>query len=148
MLLAVYLSVWVVFAAYGLHRIHLIRLFRRRARDTKPPAIPREWPRVTVQLPIYNEQYVVNRLIEAAAAIDYPRGLLEIQVLDDSTDSTREIAARKVAELRALGTDVAHITRADREGFKARAPAPALAPSKTPFLTAFDADVFTPRSIL
>ena len=148
MLLAVYLSVWVVFAAYGLHRIHLIRLFRRRARDTKPPAIPREWPRVTVQLPIYNEQYVVNRLIEAAAAIDYPHDRLEIQVLDDSTDSTREIAARKVAELRALGTDVRHVTRADREGFKAGALELGLALAKGEFLAVFDADFVPPRSIL
>ncbi len=64
-LLALYLFVWVIFAAYGVHRIHLIRLFRRRARDARPPD-PREWPRVTVQLPVYNERYVVKRLIEEA----------------------------------------------------------------------------------
>ncbi len=148
MLLAVYLLVWAVFAAYGLHRVHLIRLFRRRARDAKPPAEPVEWPRVTVQLPIYNERYVVSRLIEAAAAIDYPRDRLEIQVLDDSTDSTREIAARKVAELRSLGTDVQHLTRGDRAGFKAGALQHGLSRMKGEFLAVFDADFVPPRTIL
>ena len=66
-LLAVYLVVWVVFAVYGLHRIHLIRLYRRRNRDLPPLSALEVWPRVTVQLPIYNERYVVNRLLEAAA---------------------------------------------------------------------------------
>jgi len=101
-----------------------------------------------VQLPIYNEQYVVNRLIEAAAAIDYPRDRLEIQVLDDSTDSTRAIAALKVAELRALGADVAHLTRPDREGFKAGALQHGLGLAKGEFLAVFDADFVPPRSIL
>src|SRR5258706_11314124 len=121
MLLAVYLLVWVVFAVYGLHRIHLIRLFRRGARDVPPPAEPDRWPRVTVQLPIYNERYVVGRLIESAAAIDYPRDRLEIQVLDDSTHETREIAARTVADLLARGVDVVHLTRERCDGFKAGA---------------------------
>lgn len=148
MLLAVYLLVWAVFAAYGLHRIHLIRLFRRRARDTGPPAAPAEWPRVTVQLPIYNERYVVSRLIEAAAAIEYPRDRLEIQVLDDSTDSTREMAARKVAELRALGTNVVHVARESREGFKAGALQAGLELATGEFLAVFDADFVPPPSIL
>jgi len=148
MLLAVYLLVWVVFASYGLHRIHLIRLYRRRARASQTPADPLEWPRVTVQLPIYNERYVVNRLIEAAAAIDYPPDRLEIQVLDDSTDSTREIAARTVAELRARGVDVVHLTRPDRRGFKAGALQHGLELAKGEFLAVFDADFVPPRSIL
>jgi len=147
-LLALYLSVWVVFAIYGIHRIHLIRLFRRRARDLSPPAEPDDWPVVTVQLPIYNERYVVNRLIEAAAAIDYPRDRLEIQVLDDSSDETREIVARKVAELRARGTDVAHLTREDRAGFKAGALQNGLERAKGEFLAVFDADFVPPPSIL
>jgi len=147
-LLAIYLLVWVIFGAYGLHRIHLIRLFRRRTRDIRPPAEPRDWPPVTVQLPIYNERYVVNRLIEAAAAIDYPRERLEIQVLDDSTDSTREIAARTVADLRARGVDVVHLTREDRAGFKAGALERGLGRAKGEFLAMFDADFVPPPSIL
>jgi len=147
-LLAIYLLVWVIFGAYGLHRIHLIRLFRRRTRDIRPPAEPRDWPPVTVQLPIYNERYVVNRLIEAAAAIDYPRERLEIQVLDDSTDSTREIAARTVADLRARGVDVVHLTREDRAGFKAGALERGLGRAKGEFLAIFDADFVPPPTIL
>ena len=147
-LLAIYLLVWVIFAAYGVHRIHLIRLFRRRERNAMPPAAPREWPRVTVQLPVYNERYVVNRLVEAAAALDYPRDRLEIQVLDDSTDVTREIAAGKVEELRARGIDVVHLTRDSREGFKAGALQHGLERAKGDLLAVFDADFVPPPSIL
>jgi cellulose synthase/poly-beta-1,6-N-acetylglucosamine synthase-like glycosyltransferase len=147
-LLALYLCVWVIFAVYGIHRIYLIRLFRRRDRAAGPPADPDVWPHVTVQLPVYNERYVVNRLIEAAAAIDYPRDRLEIQVLDDSTDATRQIAGDKVAELRARGTDVVHLTRDDREGFKAGALQRGLELAKGEFLAIFDADFVPPPSIL
>ena len=148
LLLSLYLLIWVVFAAYGLHRLHLIRLFRRAARDTKLPAEPSEWPRVTVQLPVFNERYVVTRLIEAAAAIDYPPDRLEIQVLDDSTDSTREIAAECIARLRARGTDIVHITRENREGFKAGALELGLGLAKGGLLAVFDADFVPPPSIL
>ncbi len=148
LLFAVYLLVWMVFAAFGVHRIHLIRLFRRRTRDPFPPDAPREWPGVTVQLPVYNERYVVKRLIEAAAAIDYPHDRLEVQVLDDSTDATREIAARTVAELRAGGVDVVHLTRGDRAGFKAGALQYGLERARGEFLAIFDADFVPPRSIL
>jgi cellulose synthase/poly-beta-1,6-N-acetylglucosamine synthase-like glycosyltransferase len=147
-LLAVYLLVWVIFAAYGVHRIHLIRLFRRRERNATPPAAPRDWPRVTVQLPVYNERYVVNRLVEAAAALDYPRDRLEIQILDDSTDDTREIAARKVDELRARGIDAVHLTRETREGFKAGALQHGLERARGELLAVFDADFVPPASIL
>jgi cellulose synthase/poly-beta-1,6-N-acetylglucosamine synthase-like glycosyltransferase len=148
MLLAVYSFVWLVFAAYGVHRIHLIRLFRRSARHVPPPTEPGAWPTVTVQLPIYNERYVVSRLIEAAAAIDYPRDRLEIQVLDDSTDETREIAARTVARLRAQGIDVVHLTRRTRDGFKAGALQHGLEQAKGDLLAIFDADFVPPPSIL
>ncbi len=147
-LLAIYILVWVIFATYGVHRIHLIRLFRRRVRNAQPPAAPREWPRVTVQLPVYNERYVVNRLIEAAAALDYPPDRLEIQVLDDSTDVTREIAARKVEELRGRGIDVVHLTREQREGFKAGALQHGLDRAKGELLAVFDADFVPPPAIL
>lgn len=148
MLLAIYLAVWVLFAAYGLHRIHLIHLFRRRVRDVVPPSPPGEWPVVTVQLPIYNERYVVKRLIEAAAAIDYPRDRLEIQVLDDSVDETRAIAAERVAALREEGLDIVHLVRERREGFKAGALQHGLERARGDLLAIFDADFVPPPSIL
>ena len=79
------------------------------------------WPKVTVQLPIYNERYVIERLIEAVAQFDYPRELLEIQVLDDSTDETQQVARNCVERYRALGVPIAYIHRDNREGFKAGA---------------------------
>ena len=147
-LLWMYLLVWVVFAVYGVHRIHLIRLFRRRDRDPRPPLAGTEFPHVTVQLPVYNERYVVNRLLEAAAALDYPSDRLEIQLLDDSTDATREIAAHKVRELRARGIDVAHYTRERRDGFKAGALQHGLERAKGDLLAVFDADFVPPPGIL
>lgn len=147
-LLGLYLVVWVVFALYGLHRLHLIRLFRRREPDGPPPAPPRDWPGVTIQLPIYNEEYVVERLLEAAAAVEYPREKLEIQVLDDSSDTTTEIAARKVREIRARGIDIVHLHRHGRDGFKAGALQFGLERARGEFVAIFDADFIPPPSIL
>src|SRR5687767_15828269 len=78
-------------------------------------------PKVTVQLPIFNEVYVIQRLLRSVAALDYPRELLEIQVLDDSTDDTVRIAAEEIAKLRAAGVQIHHIRRPDRIGYKAGA---------------------------
>lgn len=147
LLLALHTIVWLLFAAYGLHRIHLIRLFRR-ARPLAMPAPPAEWPVVTVQLPVYNERYVAERLLLAAAAIDYPRDRLEIQVLDDSVDETSAIVARKAEELRATGLDVAHVRRERREGFKAGALANGLGRARGDLLAIFDADFVPPPGIL
>ena len=95
-LLAIYYLILGTLAAYGVHRLALVALYYRTRRHApKPPPEPAEWPRVTVQLPLYNEMYVAERLIDAAAALDYPRDRLEIQVLDDSTDETRELVARR-----------------------------------------------------
>jgi cellulose synthase/poly-beta-1,6-N-acetylglucosamine synthase-like glycosyltransferase len=143
--LVVYYLVLAALAVYGAHRILMVRLYYRHRQDAPHPAgelLP--LPRVTVQLPIYNEVYVVERLIEAAAAIDYPRELLEIQVLDDSTDETLDIAARAVARHRARGLDISHITRPTRDGYKAGALQAGLAIAKGEFLAIFDAD-FVPR---
>jgi cellulose synthase/poly-beta-1,6-N-acetylglucosamine synthase-like glycosyltransferase len=78
-------------------------------------------PAVTVQLPVYNELYVVERLIETVSQFDYPRDKFEIQVLDDSTDETVDVIAKKVAEVKARGIDIVHIHRTNRKGFKAGA---------------------------
>jgi cellulose synthase/poly-beta-1,6-N-acetylglucosamine synthase-like glycosyltransferase len=99
---------------------------------------------VTVQLPLYNEMYVATRLIDAVCALDYPSGRLEIQVLDDSTDETREIAAAAVAEKRRQGYDVHYLHRSDRRGFKAGALAAGLAAARGSLIAVFDAD-FVPR---
>jgi len=103
-----------------------------------------ELPRITVQLPIYNEWYVAKRLIEASAALDYPYELLEIQVLDDSIDDTVLLVAEKVKQVQGRGIDVIHIHRKNREGFKAGALANGLERSRGEYLAIFDAD-FLPR---
>jgi cellulose synthase/poly-beta-1,6-N-acetylglucosamine synthase-like glycosyltransferase len=97
-------------------------------------------PLVTIQLPIYNERYVIERLIEAVIAFDYPKELLEIQVLDDSTDETVELAASKVVFYQLQGFQIQHIRRPNREGFKAGALAYGLTISKGEFVAIFDAD--------
>src|SRR6202162_834814 len=120
--LVLYYIVLALLAMYGTHRALMVRLYYRHRRDVPRPAgeLP-VLPRVTVQLPIYNEVYVVERLIEAVAALDYPRELLEIQVLDDSSDETGDVARRVVARYRERGYDIVHRKRDERAGFKAGA---------------------------
>ena len=104
-----------------------------------------EWPRVTIQLPIYNELYVAERVIEAAARLEYPSERLQIQVLDDSTDETADIARRTVIRLQAKGLNIQHLRRTDRAGFKAGALQAGLAHATGEFIAFFDAD-FVPES--
>jgi cellulose synthase/poly-beta-1,6-N-acetylglucosamine synthase-like glycosyltransferase len=106
------------------------------------------WPHVTVQLPIYNELYVAERLINAVARLDYPADLLEIQVLDDSTDETVEVVHRTVGRLRAGGVNIVHLHRTHRGGFKAGALAEGLACAHGEFLAIFDADFVPPPDFL
>src|SRR5258706_6674860 len=104
---------------YGLHRYVIVYLFlKNRHKPPQPRATFEKLPPVTVQLPIFNEMYVVERLLNSVAALDYPRDLLQVQVLDDSTDETTEMAARRVAELRAQGLDIELVHRTDRRGLK------------------------------
>jgi cellulose synthase/poly-beta-1,6-N-acetylglucosamine synthase-like glycosyltransferase len=139
--------------AYGVNFFYLTyiawrdRGFRhaRRLPDHTPLA---EWPRLTVQLPIYNELYVAERLIQAAAKLDYPNQLLEIQVLDDSTDETTAIIHKQVEELRQRGLNILHLHRTNREGFKAGALAEGLARAQGEFLAIFDADFLPPPDFL
>src|SRR6202030_4045962 len=97
-------------------------------------------PRVTIQLPIYNERYVIERLVDAVARFEYPRELLEIQVLDDSTDETQEVARLCVARTQALGVSIHYIHRQNREGYKAGALAEGLKSASGEFIAIFDAD--------
>jgi len=141
--------VLAVLAVYGAHRILMVRLYYRHRQDVPRPAGALEpLPRVTVQLPIYNEVYVAERLIDAAASLDYPRELLEIQILDDSTDDTRDVAARAAARWRDRGVDIVHVTRANRDGYKAGALANGLATAKGEFLAIFDADFVPAPDVL
>src|SRR6266851_3302549 len=99
-LVGTYLAVLLVLAFYGCHRSVLVYLYyRHRANTPRPKVAFADLPAVTVQLPLYNEMYVVERLLDAVALIRYPRDRFQIQVLDDSTDETREICKRKIAEL-------------------------------------------------
>jgi cellulose synthase/poly-beta-1,6-N-acetylglucosamine synthase-like glycosyltransferase len=140
-LLALYYLILGVLALYGLHRLVLVSVWwRTRRRGAPAPPPPAEWPRVTVQLPLYNELYVAERLIEAVCRLDYPPERLEIQVLDDSTDETREVAARAVERARARGLDVHHLHRAERTGYKAGALAAGLERAAGELVAVFDAD--------
>src|SRR3954468_6415543 len=117
-----YLSVLFGLSAYGIHRYAIIYLFlKNRKREPKPVSRFEQLPKVTIQLPIFNEVYVVERLLRSVSELDYPRDLLQIQVLDDSTDNTREVTAACAEELRGRGFDVQLIHRVDRTGFKAGA---------------------------
>src|SRR5882762_1662661 len=144
-----YLSVLVGLSAYGVHRYFIIYLFlKNRKRESVPAGRFEKLPVVTVQLPIFNEVYVVERLLRSVSKLDYPRDRLQIQVLDDSTDDTREITADCAAEWRKRGFDVELIHRADRTGFKAGALERGLATARGEFVCILDADFVPPPHLL
>jgi cellulose synthase/poly-beta-1,6-N-acetylglucosamine synthase-like glycosyltransferase len=130
---------------YGWHRYYLVYLYMKHKGDQPKPGEMTRQPRVTLQLPIYNEMYVVERLIQAVCRIDYPRELLQIQVLDDSTDETRGIAQAVVNRYAGLGHNIQYIHRTDRTGFKAGALENGLLTATGEFVGIFDAD-FIPSS--
>jgi cellulose synthase/poly-beta-1,6-N-acetylglucosamine synthase-like glycosyltransferase len=143
-----YFAILALLSIYGLHRYFILylyfRYYKRGKNDPPEPLAPGEYPEVTVQLPIYNEYYVAPRIIRAAAALDYPRELLHIQVLDDSTDETQAVARATVDELVAGGFRVDYIHREKREGYKAGALKEALEKTNAELIAIFDAD-FVPR---
>lgn len=142
-----YFGILLLLAVLGGYRLRMVYNFWRY-RQIKPQPKRRfaadELPHITVQLPLFNEMYVVERLIESVCAIDYPRHLLDIQVLDDSTDETVRIAAAVVEQYQQLGHDIHYIHRTDRTGFKAGALENGLKTAKGELVAVFDAD-FTPR---
>ncbi|MGE5199830.1 MAG: cellulose synthase family protein [Rhodospirillaceae bacterium] len=142
LVLGSYFFVLVILALYGWHRYYLVYSYMKN--KDRVPGPPPAWdgplPAVTVQLPIYNEMYVVDRLLQATARLDYPRDLLEIQVLDDSTDETVDVARRAVARLVSQGFDVKYLHRGDRSGFKAGALDAGLRVARGEFVAIFDAD--------
>src|SRR6516225_8559367 len=144
-----YFVVVIGLSAYGIHRYCIIYLyFKNRHRRPMPLKEFSSLPLVTIQLPIYNEVYVVERLLTAVGRIDYPKDKLEIQVLDDSTDDTVELAQREVNKLRSEGFDAVVLRRGDRVGFKAGALDYGLRHAKGEFFFIFDADFVPPRNIL
>ena len=141
----IYFTMLVGLSAYGVHRYLMIYLYYKyRKQMPTPMGLLSTLPKVTVQLPLFNEMYVAERLLDAMAALDYPKDKLEIQVLDDSTDETTDIVARKVAALRQQGFDVYHIYRSNRIGFKAGALQEGLPQATGEFIAIFDAD-FVPH---
>jgi cellulose synthase/poly-beta-1,6-N-acetylglucosamine synthase-like glycosyltransferase len=154
--LFIYLFALLSLFVYGINCYLLMMLYRinspnalKRHEDIKKNFYKnhsaKDWQRVTIQLPIYNELYVVERLIESACRIDYPGHLLEIQVLDDSTDDTADIAKSIVEKMKAKGVDIVYIHRTDRKGFKAGALKEGLQCAKGELIGIFDAD-FVPSS--
>src|SRR5580765_3260193 len=144
--LAAYFFVVIVLAIYGWHRYYLVYLYmRNKDKEPKlgPPLDPT--PVVTIQLPIYNEMYVADRLIDAVCRLDYPRELLEIQVLDDSTDETRAVAEQAVRRNAAKGLDISYLHRTDRTGYKAGALEAGMKVCKGEYIAIFDAD-FIPEA--
>jgi len=140
------LSILFVFGLHGFTMIYYYNKYKNVKHKQKPEGMPD--PLVTIQLPLYNELYVVDRLIETVCEIDYPKDKLEIQVLDDSTDETVNIAAAMVAKKKAEGFDIVHIRRGSREGFKAGALKAGLLISKGEYVAIFDADFIPKKEFL
>ena len=146
-ILILYFTILVVLAIYGGYRVKQVIDFWRYRKFVPQPKgrfAEEDLPIITVQLPLFNEMYVVSRLVKAVTEIDYPREKLQIQVLDDSTDETVKIAEATVAEYAELGFDIQYIHRADRTGFKAGALENGLKHAKGELLAIFDAD-FVPK---
>ncbi len=145
-----YFAVMIVLSFYGIHRYTMCYQYFKYRRNAKPnpPRQFAELPAVTIQLPIFNEQFVIDRLIDAVCSIEYPREKLEIQVLDDSTDETREVASAIVERYAALGHNIVYIHRSNRIGFKAGALDEGLKVARGEFIAIFDADFVPPTDWL
>ena len=150
LLLIPYFVVLIVLSMYGIHRYEMIRAYMKNRKNLldEPPSRFEQLPRMTVQLPIYNERYVVERLIEEVSKLDYPKELLQIQVLDDSTDETHTFTERLVNEYRAAGVPIEYHHRSNRHGFKAGALQEGLKTATGEFVAIFDADFVPPRDFL
>jgi cellulose synthase/poly-beta-1,6-N-acetylglucosamine synthase-like glycosyltransferase len=147
--IVLYLAVLAILGVYGFHRAHLLYLYWKHKNTKLKPAqtFGDDLPMLTVQLPMYNEMYVAERLLDGVAKLEYPTNKLEIQVLDDSTDETTGIVQAKVGELRDLGFNVSYIHRTNREGYKAGALENGLKYAQGEFVMVFDAD-FVPSGMV
>jgi cellulose synthase/poly-beta-1,6-N-acetylglucosamine synthase-like glycosyltransferase len=149
-LLIPYFGILAILSVYGMHRYETIRTYfkHRKKAVSGPPSRFTELPPVTIQLPIYNERYVVERLIDEVTKIEYPRGLLQIQVLDDSTDDTHPFAEALVERYQALGYPIEYHHRSNRIGFKAGALQEGLETATGELVAIFDADFVPPPDFL
>lgn len=150
-LIGLYLGILLCLAVYGFHRSHLVYLFyKHKHKRPKVETRYRDLPAVTVQLPLFNEMYVAERLLDAVAAIRYPRDRFQIQVLDDSTDETQDICRRKVDALKSQFSDldIEYVHRIDRSGFKAGALDNGLRTAKGELVMIFDADFLPQPEVL
>ncbi len=145
-----YFTILAVLSVYGVHRYEVIRTyFKHRKKATgEPPMRFAQLPPVTIQLPVYNERYVIERLIDEITRMEYPRELLQIQVLDDSTDDTAPFAEALVDRYRALGFPIEYHHRTNRYGFKAGALQEGLETATGEFVAIFDADFIPPPDFL
>jgi cellulose synthase/poly-beta-1,6-N-acetylglucosamine synthase-like glycosyltransferase len=145
-ILFTYIGSLLILFTYGSHGFIMIYYYlkHRHKRDDLSEDMSGGYPKVTIQLPIYNEMYVIERLVKTTCELDYPIDLMEIQVLDDSTDETVEITANIVKEYQMRGFDIKHIHRSDRTGYKAGALKEGLVTASGEFVAVFDAD-FIPR---
>jgi cellulose synthase/poly-beta-1,6-N-acetylglucosamine synthase-like glycosyltransferase len=151
LMLLIYFTAMAAVTIYCLLQFHLLYLYKKYHREN-PQINYRQYeaddssvPFVTVQLPMYNEMYVAERIIDCVAQQEYPKSRFEIHVLDDSTDETKEIVEAKVEELKAAGYNIEHIHRTNRQGYKAGALQEAMPRAKGDYIAIFDAD-FTPRT--
>lgn len=141
LVIGLYCAIFFALAVIGAHRFWLVqRYFKYQRNQPREQPMPDDPPTVLIQLPIYNERYVAERVIRAIARIEYPRERLTIQVIDDSTDETTDLAARVVEELRSGGVPIEHLRRPDRKGFKAGALEWAMKQSEAELIAIFDAD--------
>jgi len=138
----------VSLCVFGVHRLYITYQANHHYTQPTPTGRFETQPMVTLQLPLFNEKYVVRRLIDAAAAIDYPKHLLQIQVLDDSTDETTSLAAARIAQLQREGVWIEHYQRTQRTGYKAGALAQANDQVAGEFVAIFDADFIPPTNFL
>src|SRR6476646_2587091 len=145
-----YFTVLFILSIYGLHRYDIIQTYfkHKKKRTLEPAKRFEQLPRVTIQLPLYNERYVVERLIEETVKMDYPRELLQIQVLDDSTDDTAPFADALVERYRAIGYPIEYHHRSNRHGFKAGALQAGLETATGDVVAVFDADFCPPPEFL
>src|SRR6204780_78912 len=149
-LLIPYFVVMIVLSFYGIHRYQLVYRYYKYSKNAarEPESLFAELPSITVQLPIFNEQFVVDRLIQAGCNLGYPADRMEIQVLDDSTDATVEVSQAAVELYQSLGHRITYIHRVDRHGFKAGALDEGLRVATGEFIAIFDADFVPPREWL
>ena len=149
-IIVIYSIALILIFLYSLAQLNLLFNYLKAQKkvDTSPQFNfnnPDEIPFVTIQLPVYNELYVMERLLSNIALMDYPKDKLEIQVLDDSTDESVKSTAVQIQKLQKLGLDIQHIQRKDRQGFKAGALKEGLVNAKGEFIAIFDAD-FLPQT--